>query len=56
MDEQPMQLDGETIRSFAWMDVTVMVGDRKNGQQKPIVSDVSGIVQAGELLAIMGPS
>lgn len=56
MEDQPIQLGNTTVRSFAWTDVTVMVEDRKRGQKKTIVSSVDGIIQTGELLAVMGPS
>lgn len=56
VEDQTIQLDNATVRSLAWKDVTVTVKDRQLGQGKAIVSSVDGIVQAGELLTIMGPS
>ena len=50
------QLTNTNIRSFGWKGVTVTVKDRQSQQPKTILSDVSGIVKAGELLALMGPS
>lgn len=50
------QLTNTNIRSFAWKGVTVTVKDRQSQQPKTILSDVNGIVKAGELLALMGPS
>ncbi|GAB7357619.1 hypothetical protein MBLNU459_g0118t1 [Dothideomycetes sp. NU459] len=50
------QLTNSNIRSFAWKGVTVTVKDRQSQQPKTILSDVNGIVKAGELLALMGPS
>lgn len=50
------QLTNTNIRSFAWRGVTVTVKDRQSQQPKTILSDVNGIVKAGELLALMGPS
>ena len=50
------QLTNINIRSFAWKDVTVTVKDRQSSEPKTLLSEVSGIVKAGELLAIMGPS
>lgn len=50
------QLTNTNIRSFAWKGVTVTVKDRQSHQPKTILSDVNGIVKAGELLALMGPS
>lgn len=50
------QLTNTNIRSFGWRGVTVTVKDRQSQQQKTILSDINGIVKAGELLALMGPS
>lgn len=50
------QLTNTNIRSFGWKGVTVTVKDRQSQQSKTILSDVNGIVKAGELLALMGPS
>lgn len=50
------QLTNTNVRSFAWKGVTVTVKDRQSQQPKTILSDVNGIVKAGELLALMGPS
>ena len=50
------QLTNTNIRSFGWKGVTVTVKDRQSQQPKTILSDVNGIVKAGELLALMGPS
>ena len=50
------QLTNTEIRSFAWEGVTVKVKERQSKKQKTILSDVSGVVKAGELLALMGPS
>ena len=50
------QLTNNNIRSFGWRGVTVTVKDRQSQQPKTILSDVNGIVKAGELLALMGPS
>ncbi|TLD38185.1 putative ABC transporter [Venturia nashicola] len=49
-------LTNTTVRSFGWENVTVNVQDRESKLPKTIVSNVSGVVKAGELLAIMGPS
>lgn len=56
MEEQQIQIDNTTVRSLAWTDVTVLVKDRRRCEETAIISNVEGIVQAGELLAIMGPS
>ncbi|KAI7375759.1 hypothetical protein KC332_g18537, partial [Hortaea werneckii] len=50
------QLTNTNIRSFGWKGVTVTVKDRQTQQPKNILSDISGIVKSGELLALMGPS
>ncbi|OCK81639.1 putative ABC transporter [Lepidopterella palustris CBS 459.81] len=49
-------LTNTAIRSFGWEGITVTVKDRETKQPKDILSDVNGIVKAGELLALMGPS
>lgn len=50
------QLTNHNIRSFLWRGVSVSVTDRQTHQDKPILNNVSGIVYAGELMAVMGPS
>ncbi|KAJ4264941.1 hypothetical protein NW762_005184 [Fusarium torreyae] len=45
-----------TIKNLTWRDVTVTVKDRETKQPKAIVDDVEGIVEAGEICALMGPS
>lgn len=50
------QLTNTNIRSFGWKGVTVTVKDRVSQQPKTILQDVNGVVKAGELLALMGPS
>ncbi|KAF5633056.1 ATP-binding protein cassette [Fusarium sp. NRRL 52700] len=45
-----------TIKNFTWRNVTVTVKDRKTKQPKAIVDNVEGIVEAGEICALMGPS
>lgn len=50
------QLTNTNVRSFGWKDVTVTVKDRQTQQPKNLLTDVSGLVKAGELLALMGPS
>ncbi|KAF9891761.1 hypothetical protein FE257_003242 [Aspergillus nanangensis] len=44
------------ISSFEWESVNVVVKDRQSKRMKNILRDVSGHVNAGELVAIMGPS
>jgi ABC-type uncharacterized transport system YnjBCD ATPase subunit len=49
------QLSNEAVKNFAWENITVTVKDRQTGNQKAILKDSFGAVQAGEMLAIMGP-
>jgi hypothetical protein len=48
-------LTNETVHSFSWKDVTVTVNDRATKQPLDILSGINGVVQAGEMLALMGP-
>lgn len=48
-------LTNETVHSFSWTDVTVTVKDRATKQPLEILSGVNGVVEAGEMLALMGP-
>ena len=50
------QLTNLDIRSFCWKNITATVKDRQTQQPKDLLSDVCGLVKAGELLALMGPS
>ncbi|KAF2158337.1 hypothetical protein M409DRAFT_71691 [Zasmidium cellare ATCC 36951] len=45
----------DSVRSLSWNDVSVTVKPRRAHSQD-ILRNVSGIVQAGEMMAIMGPS
>jgi ABC-type lipoprotein export system ATPase subunit len=40
-------LMNSTVRNFAWSDVTVTVKDNKSGEQKAILKNVSGFLEAG---------
>ncbi|KAH8176696.1 ABC transporter domain-containing protein [Sarocladium implicatum] len=49
-------LTNDTVSSFSWSSLTVTVKSRATKQPLRILDNVSGIVRAGEMLAIMGPS
>ncbi|PVH81201.1 putative ATP-binding cassette transporter [Cadophora sp. DSE1049] len=49
-------LINDIVQSFGWQGMNVTVKDRVTKQKISILSDVNGIVKAGELIAIMGPS
>ncbi|KAK0622985.1 P-loop containing nucleoside triphosphate hydrolase protein [Immersiella caudata] len=49
-------LKNTTIRHIAWKGVTVTVKDRETKLPKEILENVEGIVEAGEICALMGPS
>jgi hypothetical protein len=48
-------LTNETVHSFSWNNVTVTVKDRATKQPLDILTGINGFVEAGELLALMGP-
>lgn len=48
-------LRNESVHSFSWDNITVTVKDRASKQLLDILSGVNGHVEAGELLALMGP-
>ncbi|ORY55862.1 P-loop containing nucleoside triphosphate hydrolase protein [Pseudomassariella vexata] len=45
-----------TVSSISWRDVAVMVKHKETGEPLRIVDNVEGIVEAGEMCALMGPS
>lgn len=49
-------LANDIVTSFSWANLNVVVKDRKTGAPLSILSNSSGLVRAGEMLAIMGPS
>ncbi|KAK0722966.1 P-loop containing nucleoside triphosphate hydrolase protein [Lasiosphaeria miniovina] len=49
-------LQNTTVRNISWRGVTVTVKDRETKLPKAIVENVEGIVEAGEICALMGPS
>jgi hypothetical protein len=48
-------LTNDEVKSFSWEDVTVTVKDRATKDPIDLLSNVSGIVEAGEMMALMGP-
>jgi hypothetical protein len=49
-------LENTTVSRLIWEGVTVSVRDRRSSKSKIILDKIGGVVEAGELLAIMGPS
>ncbi|RAL13164.1 P-loop containing nucleoside triphosphate hydrolase protein [Aspergillus homomorphus CBS 101889] len=49
-------LRNDTVDNFSWSGLTVTVKDRQTKQARDLLNDISGDVQAGELVALMGPS
>ena len=45
-----------TVQTFSWSNVSVTVKDRQTKQDKCILANASGVVNAGEIMALMGPS
>ncbi|KAK3692840.1 P-loop containing nucleoside triphosphate hydrolase protein [Podospora appendiculata] len=59
VEQRPLaeaHLVNTTVRSISWRDITVTVKDRETKLPKTIVGNVHGIVEAGEICALMGPS
>lgn len=48
-------LTNDGVRSFSWNDVSVSVKHLASSLPVDILSGVSGYVEAGEVLALMGP-
>jgi hypothetical protein len=48
-------LSNATVKSYAWENVSVTVKHRSTKQPTAILNKCSGVVNAGEMLAIMGP-
>ncbi|CAJ2510241.1 Uu.00g061410.m01.CDS01 [Anthostomella pinea] len=51
-----MHLLNRTVYNLTWRGVTVTVKDRKTKQLRNIVDNMEGMVEAGEICALMGPS
>ncbi|KAF7554653.1 hypothetical protein G7046_g6761 [Stylonectria norvegica] len=49
-------LQNTTVKNITWRGVTVTVKDRESKKPKTIVDNVDGVVDAGEICALMGPS
>ncbi|CAN9417023.1 unnamed protein product [Alternaria alternata] len=49
-------LSNDEVKSFSWEDVTVTVKDRVSKEPIDLLSNVSGMIEAGEMMALMGPS
>jgi ABC-type multidrug transport system ATPase subunit len=49
-------LTNSSVRSFSWQNINVTVRDRKTKQPLQILGGSHGIVEAGQVVAIMGPS
>ena len=54
--EPTNHLVNDEVSSYSWSNLNVHVKDRKTKQPLSILSDATGVVRAGEMLAIMGPS
>ncbi|KAM3427067.1 hypothetical protein MY4824_009661, partial [Beauveria thailandica] len=53
---QASHLSNDSVESFAWENLEVQVRDRVSHAPLSILSQSSGFVRPGEMLAIMGPS
>ena len=49
-------LINDVVQTVSWKDLEVVVKDRKTKNPLSILSNVNGIVHAGEMIAILGPS
>ncbi|KJZ70824.1 hypothetical protein HIM_09783 [Hirsutella minnesotensis 3608] len=49
-------LFNSTIKSFVWSGVTIHVKDKNTKKPRAIIDDAAGVVNAGEICALMGPS
>lgn len=51
-----IHLLNDLVRTFGWQNINVTVKDRATKGPLPILTSASGLVEAGEMVAIMGPS
>jgi len=49
-------LYNDSISSYTWNNLNVIVKDRSSKQDRKILDGVTGVAKAGEMLALMGPS
>ncbi|KAF7551611.1 hypothetical protein G7Z17_g4876 [Cylindrodendrum hubeiense] len=59
LEQRPVaekHLVNTTVKNLSWRGVTVTVKDRESKEPKSIVHNVEGVVEAGEVCALMGPS
>jgi ABC-type glutathione transport system ATPase component len=56
LDSLSRHLTNTRVSSFSWSNVEVTVKDRKTKQPVQILAPNSGLVRAGNVLALMGPS
>jgi ABC-type glutathione transport system ATPase component len=49
-------LTNDTVQSFDWKNFTVTVKDRRTKRTLEILPGINGMIEAGEMLALMGPS
>jgi len=53
---QSAGLVNTSVQDFAWRPLSIVVKDRKTKKPLSILNDSSGMVKAGEMIAILGPS
>lgn len=49
-------LTNNVVQSLSWRHISVSIKDRSSKQHFPILSSANGHVEAGQILAILGPS
>lgn len=48
-------LENDAVKSFSWNNITVTLKPHPSSRRNHILSNVSGWVESGEVLALMGP-